>query len=389
MRLLIAPQEFKGSLSARQAAAAIAEGIRRALPEAEVDLLPMADGGPGTVEALVAARGGRCLQASVTDPLGRPIEAVWGLLEDAASAVIEMAAASGLVLLRAEERDPRIASTFGTGQFIRAALDSGCHRIIVGVGGSATNDGGAGMAQALGARLLDERGDELPRGGAALARLDRIDVSGLDSRLAGCRVQVAVDVTNPLCGPTGASMVYGPQKGATPEMARELDAALARYARVIERDLGVAVAELPGAGAAGGLGAGLVAFLGAEVGPGVDLIAEAAGLADRLAGADLVLTGEGRLDAQTGYGKTVAGVARMAKERGLPVIALAGEVTADATSLREQGIDAALSITPGPMTLAEAEARAAELLAAASERVGRLLALAPDMRPDRGVVDLG
>jgi glycerate kinase len=388
MRLLIAPQEFKGSLSARQAAAAIAEGIRRALPEAEVDLLPMADGGPGTVEALVAACGGRCLQSSVTDPLGRPIEAVWGLLEDAASAVIEMAAASGLVLLRAEERDPRVASTYGTGQLIRAALDSGCRRIIVGVGGSATNDGGAGMAQALGARLLDERGDELPAsGGRALARLGRIDVSGLDPRLAGCRVLVAVDVTNPLCGPTGASMVYGPQKGATPEMARELDAALTHYAHVIERDLGVAVAELPGAGAAGGLAAGLVAFLGAEVGPGVDLIAEAAGLADRLARADLVLTGEGRLDAQTSYGKTVAGVARMAKERGLPVIALAGEVAADAASLREQGIDAALSIAPGPMTLAESEARAAELLSAAAERVGRLLALAPEVRPDRGVVD--
>jgi len=382
VRILIAPQEFKGSLSARQAAAAIAEGIRLAWPEAKVDLLPMADGGPGTVEALVAARGGRCLEASVADPLGRSVTAVWGLLADGTTAVIEMAAASGLVLLRPEERDPRTASTYGTGQLIRAALDSGCRRIIVGVGGSATNDGGAGVAQALGAGLLDGRGDELPRGGAALAGLRRIDVSGLDPRLEGCRVLVAVDVTNPLCGPTGASAVYGPQKGATPEMVKELDAALAHYARIIERDLGVAVAELPGAGAAGGLAAGLVAFLGAELRPGFDLIAEAAGLTDRLAYADLVLTGEGRLDTQTAYGKTVVGVARLAKERGLPVIALAGEVVGDMASLREQGIDVALSIQPGPMTLAESEARAAELLTAAAERVGRLLALGRGMRPD-------
>jgi glycerate kinase len=381
MRLLIAPQEFKGSLSAREAASAMADGLRRALPDAEIDVLPMADGGPGTVEALVEARAGRRLQNVVSDPLGRPVEAAWGLLEDDATAVIEMAAASGLVLLRREELDPRAASTYGTGQLIAAALDAGCRRIIVGVGGSATNDGGAGMAQALGARLLDDQGEELPAGGAALARLHRIDVSGLDSRIADCRVLVAVDVTNLLCGPTGASAVYGPQKGATPEIVGELDAALAHYAAVIERDLDVKVAELPGAGAAGGLPAGLVAFLGAEIRPGVDLIAEAAGLAERLARADVVLTGEGRLDAQTAYGKTVAGVARMAKERGLPVIALAGGVTGDTESLRKQGIDVAMSITPGPMALTEAEARAAELLSAAAERVGRLLALGRGLAP--------
>jgi glycerate kinase len=251
------------------------------------------------------------------------VDAEWGLLPDG-TAVIEMAAAAGLVLVPEAERDPRITTTYGVGELVRAALDAGSRRIIVGLGGSATNDGGAGMAQALGARLLDANGRELPPGGAALARLERIDVAGLDARLAECSVLGATDVRNPLIGPEGASMVYGPQKGATLEIARELDAAIAHYAEIIERDLGVPVADEPGAGAAGGLGAGLIAFLGAGIRPGIELVAEVVRLRERIRGADLVVTGEGRLDVQTQYGKTVAGVARMAKEEGVPVIAVPG-----------------------------------------------------------------
>lgn len=328
MRIVVAPQEYKGTLTAEEAAEAMAIGARRALPGAEIDVLPLADGGPGTVRAVVrAARGpdgrGELRRTRVRGPLGEAVDAEWGLLSDG-TAVIEMAAAAGLVLVLEPDRDPRITTTYGVGELIRAALDAGSRRIIVGLGGSATNDGGAAMAQALGARLLDADGRELPPGGAALARLERIDASGVDARLADCAVLGATDVRNPLVGAEGAAVVYAPQKGATPEVARELDAALRRYAEVIDRDLGVAVADAPGAGAAGGLGAGLIAFLRAEIRPGIDLVAEVVGLRERIRGADLVLTGEGRLDGQTRYGKTVAGVARLAKEEGVPVIAVPG-----------------------------------------------------------------
>lgn len=373
MRLLIAPQEFKGSLSTTEAARAMADGLRRALPEAELDLAPMADGGPGTVDALVTAGGGRRVITTVADPLGRPVDAAWGLLDEGRTAVIEMAAASGLVLLRPEERDARRTSTFGTGQLIAAALDAGCRRLIIGLGGSATNDGGAGMAQALGARLSDDQGRDLPPGGAALARLARIDVSGLDARLRECRVLGATDVTNPLCGPRGASTVYGPQKGASPADVEELDAALARYAAVIQRDLGKRVAEAPGAGAAGGIGAGLIAFLDAELRSGAELVAEVVDLENRIAAADLVITGEGRLDAQTAYGKTVATVARLARSQGRPVVALAGCVDDARGACSALGLEAALSIMPGPLPEADVMARAAELLSTAAETLGRLL----------------
>jgi glycerate kinase len=379
VRVLIAPQEFKGSLSATEAARAIAEGLRRALPGVELDLTPMADGGPGTVEALVTAGGGQRLTATVADPLGRPVEAAWGLLEDGATAVIEMAAASGLVLLRPEERDARRASTYGTGQLVAAALEAGCRRLVIGLGGSATNDGGAGMAQALGARLSDEEGRDLPPGGAALARLARIDVSGLDRRLRpprAVRVLGATDVTNPLCGSHGASAIYGPQKGASPADVEELDAALAHYAAVIERDLGKRVAEVPGAGAAGGIGAGLIAFLDAELRSGAQLVAEVVGLEKRIAAADLVVTGEGRLDTQTAYGKTVATVARLARGQGRPVFALAGRVDDAREACSTLGLEAALSIVPSAdsgLPEAEVMSRASELLAAAAERLGRSL----------------
>jgi glycerate kinase len=380
VRVLIAPQEFKGSLSAAEAARAMAEGLRRALPGAELDLAPMADGGPGTVEALVAAAAGRRLTATVADPLGRPVEAAWGLLEEGSTAVIEMAAASGLVLLRPGERDARRTSTYGTGQLIAAALEAGCRRLIIGLGGSATNDGGAGMAQALGARLSDGEGRDLPPGGAALARLARIDVSGLDGRLRDCVVLGATDVTNPLCGPHGASAVYGPQKGASPADVEELDAALAHYAAVIERDLGKRVAEVPGAGAAGGIGAGLIAFLDAELRPGAQLVAEVVGLEKRIAAADLVVTGEGRLDAQTAYGKTVATVARLARAQGRPVVALAGRVDDAREACSALGLEAALSIAPGPLPEAEVMARASELLSTAAERLGRLLRVGGELQ---------
>jgi len=367
MRIVIAPQEFKGSLTASQAAAAMAEGARRALPEAKLETIPMADGGPGTVESVVAAAGGQTATATVQDPLGRPVAAQWGIV-DGQTAVMEMAAAAGLWRLTEEERDPQVTSTYGVGQLVLAALDAGCRRLIVGLGGSATNDGGAGMAAALGVRFLDAEGSQLPPGGAALARLEGIDASGLDQRLRGCEVIAASDVTNPLCGPEGASLVYGPQKGASPEAAGELDAALRSYGEIVERELGVSVLDTPGAGAAGGLGAGLIAFLGARIEPGVEVVARTVRLGERLRGADLVLTGEGRLDGQTGYGKTVAGVARITRAEGVPVIAVAGSLGQGWERVLKLGVEGVEPIVPRSGTLEEAMARPAEMLAATTER---------------------
>lgn len=289
------------------------------------------------------------------------------------TAVIEMAAASGLPLIAPDRRDPRVTTTRGTGDLIHAALDAGARRLLVGIGGSATNDGGAGMAQALGVRLLDTAGRDLPPGGAALARLDRVDVSGRDPRLVGVEVIVASDVTNPLCGPTGASAVYGPQKGATPEMVEELDAALAHYATVLRRDLGADVAEVPGSGAAGGLGAGLLAFLGARLQPGAAMVLEAVGFERHLPGAALVFTAEGRLDDQTAYGKAVAAVAGAARAHGVPVVVLAGGLMPGYESLYAAGVNAVLPIADGPLTLDESMARAADLVASAAERALRLI----------------
>jgi glycerate 2-kinase len=358
MRILIAPQEYKGTLTAPEAAAAIADGTRRAMPDAELVFLPLADGGPGTVEAIVGATGGSFRTTTVRGALGEAVVARWGLLPDN-TAVIEMAAAAGLTLVPEAQRDPRVATTYGVGQLIIAALDAGARSIIIGLGGSATNDGGAGMAQALGARLLDASGDDLPPGGAALTQLDRIDFSAIDGRLAQTQVLGATDVRNVLCGPEGASIVYGPQKGATPAIAQELDAALSHYADVIQRDLGTAVADVPGAGAAGGLGAGLIAFLRAQIRSGIDVVAEAVHLADRMRDADVVLTGEGRLDNQTAYGKTVAGVARIAGEQRVPVIALPGSLGEGWESVRN--LFAVVEEASG-------EGSAAERLSSAAER---------------------
>jgi len=374
MRILVAPDSFKGSLTAAAAAEAMGRGIRTALPGAEVHLLPMADGGEGTVDALVTATGGRRIESTVTGPLGEPVLAPWGLLGDGSTAVIEMAAASGLLLVPPERRDPRITTTYGTGELIRLALDRGVRRIVIGIGGSATNDGGAGMLQALGGSLLQADGRPVERGGAGLLGLDRIDMSGLDRRLAGVELLVACDVTNPLTGPQGASAIYGPQKGATPAMVALLDQALSRLADTMARDLGRDVRDRPGAGAAGGLGAGLIGFLGAALRPGIDLVAEATGLDQRLAGADLVLTGEGRTDGQTLSGKVPLGIARRAASHRVPVIVLSGAITADAAALHDQGITALFAIANGPLSLEQAMAGAAELLEQAAAEVVRLFA---------------
>ncbi|TMB97536.1 MAG: glycerate kinase [Chloroflexi bacterium] len=344
MKIIVAPNSFKGSLSATQAAAAIARGVRQARPEAEVVEIPVADGGEGTAEALVSARMGTYRSADVEGPLGDPVRATYGLIDNGATGVVELASASGLTLIPAEKRDPRKTSTFGFGQLLDAVRRQGVGQIIAGIGGSATNDGGAGIAQALGYRLLDANGHELPRGGAALARLDRIDASGLDLSWGSISVLVASDVTNPLTGPRGASYVYGPQKGADDEAVRELDQALARLAEVIERDLKKKVADIPGAGAAGGAGAGLIAFLDARLVPGAALVIDASGFDDELPGARLVITGEGRVDAQTAYGKAPGEVAKRARAAGVPVLLLAGSKGSGWESLSSLGVDSIVTL---------------------------------------------
>src|SRR6266568_3845367 len=373
MRIIIAPQSLKGSLTAAEAGQAIAEGVRTILPEADVEIVPVADGGEGTVQALVDATGGQIVQQMVTGPLGEPVEAFYGVLGDGQTAAIEMAACAGLPLVPPSRCDPRITTTYGVGELILAALDRGCRHFIIGIGGSATNDGGAGMAQALGASLLTDKGTEIARGGAALATLSRISTATLDPRLQECTFEVACDVSNPLCGPTGASAVYGPQKGATPEMVTQLDAALAHYAQVIERDLGLSVRDVPGAGAAGGLGAGLLAFLHATLRPGAQIVLEAVRLEERLANADLVITAEGQLDSQTAYGKSVGAVAALAKRYTLPVVALAGSLGENYQTVYTLGVDAVAVLPSGPMVLAYAMEHAAGLAKDATERSLRML----------------
>jgi len=371
MRIVVAPDKLKGSLSAVEAAAAIARGVRRAEPETEVEPIPMADGGEGTVEALVASTAGSFRTERVSGPLREPVEARFGLSSDRRTAFVEMAAASGLVLVPADRRDPTRATTLGTGELIRAALDAGARRIVVGIGGSATNDGGVGMARALGYRFLDAEGREIEPTGGDLERLEQIDDSERDPRLDEVELEVACDVTNPLIGPRGASAVYGPQKGADEAMVARLDRNLARLATIIEHDLGRSIAGLPGSGAAGGLGGGLVAFAQGRLRPGIDLVIEAVGLGDRLRGADLCLTAEGAIDAQTAQGKTISGVARTAQALGVPVIALGGAVDPDARPLLDQGVAAYFSLCPRPLTLEEAVADAAALLEAIAEQAFR------------------
>ena len=342
---VLAPDSFKESMSAKIACEAMERGIRKVLPDAKVVQVPMADGGEGTVDALVDGSGGTSVEVTVSGPI--PTEKVrtyFGLLADKQTAVIEMAKANGIELLSEEKRNPLITSTYGTGQMIKAALDQGVKKIIIGIGGSVTNDGGAGMAQALGVRLLDKENNDLAAGGGALSRLAKIDMTTIDARLADTEVVIASDVTNPLTGPNGASVIFGPQKGATPEMVEELDKNLAHYAEIIKKDLAIDIAKQAGAGAAGGLGAGLLVFAGASMHSGVDLVIELTNLEEEIAHADYVFTGEGGMDFQTKFGKAPYGVAKLAKKYNKPVFACAGYIGEQVEVLYAEGMTAIFGI---------------------------------------------
>ncbi|EOY5382508.1 glycerate kinase [Cronobacter dublinensis] len=379
-KIVIAPDSFKESLSAMDVATAIEAGFREIYPQATYVRLPMADGGEGTVEAMVAATGGHIVQVPVTGPLGNRVEGFYGVLGDGETAVIEMAAASGLHLVPPAQRDPRITTSFGTGELILAALDSGVKAIIIGIGGSATNDGGAGMMQALGARFLDSQQRGLLPGGASLAALEHIEMSGLDPRLAHTTFTVACDVDNPLCGAKGASAIFGPQKGATPEMVAQLDAALRRFGTTLEAVTGKRIISAPGAGAAGGMGAALLGMLNAQLRPGIDIVTQTLGLAQAVRDADLVITGEGRLDSQSIHGKTPVGVARVAKQFQRPVVAIAGSLTPDYQVVHEHGIDAAFSVLDRIVTLEEALDDAARNLRVTARNVAALWRMAHNHR---------
>ncbi|ELV8610134.1 glycerate kinase [Vibrio vulnificus] len=360
MKIIIAPDSYKESLTAMDVAIAIEKGFKQVLPDAQYVKLPMADGGEGTVQSMVDATGGTTIEHTVSGPLGQPVCGFFGLLGEGKTAVIEMAAASGLHLVTPDQRNPLITTTFGTGELIKAALDHGVEHIIVGIGGSATNDGGIGMAQALGIKLLDAQGNALGYGGGELAKLATIDCSQLDPRLAQVRLEVACDVDNPLCGTKGASAVFGPQKGATPEMVKTLDENLAHYAAIIKQQLGADVRDMAGAGAAGGMGAALLGLLNAELRPGIEIVMDAVRLDEIVADADLVITGEGRIDSQTIHGKTPIGVARTAKKHGLPVIGIAGCLSADCGVVHEHGLDAVFAVVNRSVDLPTALAEAAE-----------------------------
>lgn len=373
MKIIIAPDSYKESLSAMDVAIAIEQGFKQVLPNAEYIKLPMADGGEGTVQSLVDATGGEIIEHCVIGPLGEQVTAFYGLMGDGKTAIIEMAAASGLHLVEPAKRNPLITTTFGTGELIKAVLDKGVEHIIVGIGGSATNDGGLGMAQALGIHLLDESGQSLGFGGGELSKLHTIDMSNLDSRLANVRLEVACDVDNPLCGEKGASQVFGPQKGATPEMVALLDSNLAHYAGVIKAQLGQDVLERAGAGAAGGLGAALMGLLQAELRPGIEIVMDAVHLNDVVADADLVITGEGRIDSQTIHGKTPIGVARTAKKHNVPVIGIAGCLTQDCGVVHEHGIDAVFAVVNRSVDLPTALVEAAQNIELTARNVAALL----------------
>lgn len=372
MKIVIAPDSFKDSLSAQGVADAIALGLAQVWPDAQLIKCPMADGGEGTVESILAACEGELRRTVVRGPLGAMVDAAWGWLPQSHTAIIEMAEASGLQLVPLAQRDACISSTFGTGQLIRAALEAGAQRVILAIGGSATNDGGAGAMQALGVKLLDAQGQTLSPGGLALAQLARVDLSDIDPRLAQVRFDIAADVDNPLCGPHGASAIFGPQKGASPEQVQSLDHALGHFADHCANVLNQDVRDEPGSGAAGGLGFAAKAFLGAQFKAGVEVVAELVGLAEAVQNADLVITGEGRFDAQTLRGKTPFGVARIARQQGVPVIVIAGTLGEGYQTLYEHGIDAAFALASGPMTLAQACNEAPQLLRERASDIARV-----------------
>lgn len=375
MKIVVAPDSFKGSVTALEAANAIEQGLYRVFPDAIIEKIPMADGGEGTVQSLVDATGGHIRTERVFGPLGNEVEAEFGILSDGKTAVIEMASASGLTLVPPDKRNPLRTTTFGTGQLIHAALDLGCRRLIIGIGGSATNDGGAGMAEAVGVKFLKGDCTLIERGGGGLAELKSIDITEIHPAILETETIVACDVNNPLTGPDGASHVYGPQKGATPEMVDTLDANLAHYDAILTRTLGKSFNNTPGAGAAGGLGAGLMAFLNAELKLGIDIMIDAVNLRKRMKDATLVITGEGQLDFQTAFGKTPVGVAKVAKTYDIPVIAIAGSIGEGAKNVYAEGIDAMLGIAQTPMSLADAVSDAVLLIADTAEQAARLLSI--------------
>ncbi|PWW37998.1 MULTISPECIES: glycerate kinase [Paenibacillus] len=372
---VLAPDSFKESMTAKEVCVAMEKGLRKIYPAASYVHVPMADGGEGTVQSLVDASGGVIHQREVSGPLGQPVLAQYGILGDGLTAAIEMSSASGIHLVTKETRNPLRTSTYGTGELIRACLDQGIRKIIIGIGGSVTNDGGTGMAEALGATFLDAYGQPLARGGGALDQLAHIDVSGLDERLQDVELIVACDVTNPLCGEHGASRVFGPQKGATPEMVRALDANLSHYADVVKQQLYKDIRDVPGAGAAGGLGAGLLIFTQAVLRKGIEIVIEYTGLRDKLLHADVVFTGEGGIDFQTKFGKTPYGVARAAKEAGKPVIAIAGYVGEGIDTLYTEGIDAVFGIVPGAADLEQLLREGPENVERTTENIARVLKL--------------
>ncbi|MFD0958185.1 glycerate kinase family protein [Paenibacillus chungangensis] len=373
MKIVIAPDSFKGSLSAKDAAAAIERGIRKAGIESDTIKMPMADGGEGTMECLIQATSGTYISCKALDPLGREISSGYGILGDGKTCVIEMAMASGLYLVEEHERNPMLTTTYGFGQLIVSALDHGCRQFILALGGSATNDGGAGMLQALGVELLDHTGKAIGFGGEALSELNAITIDGMDARLKDCDFLVACDVDNPFIGENGASVVFGPQKGATSEMVEQLDSNLEHFADIIRQTLSISIHHEPGAGAAGGLAGAIKAFLRGKLESGVSIVSRFTRLDEAIAGADLVITGEGRIDSQTARGKTLSGIARLAQIHGVPVIVLAGSVGEGIELLYEHGIMAIFSIVNRPMTLGEAMAATEGLLEEAAEQVLRAM----------------
>ena len=375
MKVVIAIDSLKGSLSSMEAGMAIKDGILAAKPDAEVIVKPLADGGEGTTDALIEGMNGERIDLTVTGPMHTPVDAYYGYLKDTNTAVMEMASAAGITLVPDSEKNPLLATSYGVGEMINDAIQRGCRNFIIGIGGSVTNDGGIGMLKALGVRFLDENGEDAGEGGQALAKVARIDVSGMNPLLKECHIQVACDVNNPLCGENGSTYVYGPQKGVTEDMKKTLDEAMAHFARVTSETLENDYMNTPGAGAAGGLGYAFLAYTGAALTPGIELILDAVGLEEELSGADVVVTGEGRLDFQTAMGKAPVGVARLAKKYNAKVIAFAGSVTKEATACNKEGIDAFFPILRGVCTLAEAmdPAAARHNMTATVEQVFRLL----------------
>lgn len=375
MKVVIAIDSLKGSLSSMEAGMAIKDGILAAKPDAEVIVKPLADGGEGTTDALIEGMNGERIDLTVTGPMHTPVDAYYGYLKDTNNAVMEMASAAGITLVPDSEKNPLLATSYGVGEMINDAIQRGCRNFIIGIGGSVTNDGGIGMLKALGVRFLDENGEDAGEGGQALAKVARIDVSGMNPLLKECHIQVACDVNNPLCGENGSTYVYGPQKGVTEDMKKTLDETMAHFARVTSETLENDYMNTPGAGAAGGLGYAFLAYTGAALTPGIELILDAVGLEEELSGADVVVTGEGRLDFQTAMGKAPVGVARLAKKYNAKVIAFAGSVTKEATACNKEGIDAFFPILRGVCTLAEAmdPVAARNNMTATVEQVFRLL----------------